>query len=77
MTVVEHVLLRAAALGATLSGSLAIYLVCLRFLAWDLVPAASLPHIRWWQRHARPFLVVALTVTVFALVALVILRGMR
>ena len=77
MSALEHILIRAAILGAASSVSLAIYLVCLRFVVWDLVPASSLPHIQWWQRHARPFLRTALAVTVIALAALVILRGVR
>jgi hypothetical protein len=63
----RHVLLRAAALASVSAASLAVYLVALRFVAWDLVPAAALPHARWWQRHARQCLLGCLVIAVLAL----------
>ena len=69
-------LIRGAALGGTVSVALAIYLVCLRFVVWDLVPASCLPQAHWWQRHARSFLRTSLAVTATALVALVVLRSL-
>ena len=71
-TQIEHVLLRIAAFGAVWSVSLTIYLVALRFVVWDLVPASSLPHVRWWQRHARPLLWTGLTITAGALTGLLL-----
>jgi hypothetical protein len=69
-----HILAHTALLGALWSASLTIYLFALRFIAWDLVPASALPHIHWWQRHARPILWATLTLTTAALLGLVILR---
>jgi hypothetical protein len=66
-------LIRIAALSAVWSAGLAIYLVALRFVAWDLVPASSLPHVHWWRRHARPFLCAGLIITAGALIALLFL----
>ena len=69
-----RILTRTALIGALSSASLALYLVALRFVAWDLVPASALAHIHWWQRHARLFLWIALTLTTAALLGLLILR---
>ena len=74
MLLLEQTLIRAVAVGAVSSAALTIYLVCLRFVAWDLVPATCLAQAQWWQRHARPFLVVALVITGLSLVELLIVR---
>jgi hypothetical protein len=37
---IEHILLRTAAFAAFGSAAMAVYLVALRFVAWDLVPAS-------------------------------------
>jgi len=70
----RHVLLRAAALASVSAASLAVYLVALRFVAWDLVPAAALPHARWWQRHARQFLLACVLITALALGGLLLIH---
>lgn len=69
----EQALLTTAALGAVLSVSLTIYLLALRLIAWDPVPAAALPHIDWWRRHLRPCLYTALVLTVLPVIVTLLL----
>jgi hypothetical protein len=73
----HHILLRAVAVAAISAASLTIYLVALRFVVWDLVPAAAVSHARWWQRHAPSFLRTSLVITVAALVGLGVLSIVR
>ena len=70
----EQALLSTAGLSATVSVSLAVYLIALRFVAWDLVPAATLPRLTWWRRHIRPCLYTTLTITATASAAVALLR---
>jgi len=70
----EQALIGIAALGATLAVSLTIYLGCLRFVAWDLVPASALPHVQWWRRHARPVRLITLGTSAIALLTWLIIR---
>jgi hypothetical protein len=74
MTAHEQALLATATLSAIVSVSLMLYLVALRFVAWDLVPASALNHINWWRRHARPCLWTTLTITAAALATMVLVR---
>lgn len=69
----EQALIGTAALSAIVSAALTIYLVALRFVAWDLVPASALPHVDWWRRHARPCLWVGLAITATALAGTLLL----
>jgi hypothetical protein len=70
----EQALIGTAALSAIVSVALVIYLVALRFVAWDLVPASALPHVEWWRRHARPCLWAGLAITAAALAGMLFLR---
>ncbi len=74
---IEHVLLRTALFAAFGSAAMVVYLVALRFVAWDLVPASALSHVHWWKRHARPFLLTSLMITAGALSGLVVLAMVR
>lgn len=74
---IEQVLLRTVAFTAFGSAALAVYLVALRFVAWDLVPTSALAHINWWKRHVRPFLQTSLLITAGALAGLLILAILR
>jgi hypothetical protein len=74
---IEHILLRTAAFAAFGSAAMAVYLVALRFVAWDLVPASAMPHVQWWKRHARAFLLTSLVITAGALSGLVVLAILR
>lgn len=49
-------------LGVLGAGSMAVYLFAMRCVSWDLVPAAALPRVLWWRRHAPRVLVVSAVV---------------
>jgi len=74
MPALQQALLTTSALSAILSISLTIYLLALKFVAWDLVPTSALPHITWWRHHARPCLWSTLALSTAALTATLVLR---
>jgi hypothetical protein len=55
------VLIMLAALGAA---AMAVYLVAVRCVSWDVVPAGAAARVRWWQRHAPALLAVCALVAV-------------
>ena len=71
--VIEEVLRGTAAFAAIGAAGLVMYLVALRFVAWELVPSSAVAQCRWWQRHAPAFLLASLVIAAGALAGLVLL----
>ncbi|HEY0451406.1 hypothetical protein [Actinophytocola sp.] len=39
--------------------AMAVYLLAVRCVSWDLLPSSVLARVRWWHRHAPAVLVVS------------------
>jgi hypothetical protein len=46
------------------AGGMAVYLLAVRCVSWDLLPNAVVARVRWWRRHAPCALVVSTVVAV-------------
>jgi hypothetical protein len=44
--------------------SMSTYLLAIRCVSWDLIPAAVEARVRWWHRHASTVLAVSALVAV-------------
>lgn len=46
------------------AGAMAMYLLAVRCVSWDLLPPAAVARVRWWRRHAPCALTVSTAVAV-------------
>ena len=46
------------------AGSMAVYLLAVRQVGWDVLPDAVAARVRWWRRHAPCALAVSTVVAV-------------
>lgn len=71
---IDDLLLRAGVFGAVLGAlgtvAMAMYLLAVRFVDWDMVPRSALRRVHWWQRHAHVVLLASLVVTAGALASI-------
>jgi len=51
-------------LGVLGAGAMAMYLLAVRCVSWDLLPTAVAARVRWWRRHAPYALAVSAVVAV-------------
>lgn len=44
------------------AAAMAVYLLAVRVISWDLVPTSAVPRVLWWRRRAPAVLVLSLVV---------------